>query len=106
MYPAPPVDTRFSWLQPRVPCEEFQDLLFQLSLRPMRSWWPTIADPSALLVQFLHVVSPPAVENLPDGSEPVRMSCSFGLSPRALIGSPFSLRAVSLLMLTFSEWRS
>ena len=32
---------------------------------------------AALLVQFPQVVSPPAVENIPIGSEPVRMSCIF-----------------------------
>src|SRR5262245_55108297 len=65
-----------------------------------------MADPSPLLVQFPQVVSPPAVENIPIGSEPVRMSCIFTLSPRPLTVSPFSVRAVSLVMLTFSECRS
>src|SRR5262245_65791030 len=65
-----------------------------------------MADPSPLLVQFPQVVSPPAVENIPIGSEPVRMSCIFTLSPRPLTISPFSVRAVSLVMLAFSECRS
>src|SRR4029079_16520238 len=34
------------------------------------------------------------------------MSCSFGVSPRPLIGLPFSSSAVCLLMLTLSECRS
>src|SRR3954471_7997732 len=65
-----------------------------------------MADPSPLFVQFPQVVSPPAVENMPVGSEPVRMSCIFTLSPRPLTISPFSVKAVSLVMLAFSECRS
>src|SRR5436305_4121237 len=95
-----------SWLQPREPCEEFHDFMCQVSLRPWRSAWPTIAEPSPLFVQLPQVVSPPAVEKRPCGSEPVRMSCSFGCSPRPLIGWPFSSSAVCLLMLTPSECRS
>src|SRR5207253_11346798 len=34
-----------------------------------RSWWPTIAEPSPLFVQLPQVVSPPAVEKRPCGSE-------------------------------------
>jgi hypothetical protein len=49
-------------MQPREPCEEFQELMCLVSLRPIRSWWPTMADPSLLFVQFPQVVSPPAVE--------------------------------------------
>ena len=64
-----------SWPQPREPCEEFQDFMCRVSLRPMRSWWPTMAEPSPFFVQLPQVVSPPAVENMPCGSEPVRMSC-------------------------------
>jgi hypothetical protein len=60
--PAPPELFRPSWLQPREPCEEFQEFMCLVSLRPVRSWWPTIADPSPLFVQFPQVVSPPAVE--------------------------------------------
>src|SRR6516165_11476696 len=33
--------------------------------RPVRSTWPTMAEPSLLLVQFPQVVSPPAVEYMP-----------------------------------------
>src|SRR5215831_2004541 len=62
-----------------------------------------MADPSPFLVQFPQVVSPPAVENIPIGSEPVRMSCIFTLSPRPLTISPFSVRAVSLVRLACSE---
>src|SRR5690242_6853827 len=78
----------------------------QVSFNPWRSWCPTIAEPSPLFVQLPQVVSPPAVEKRPDGSEPVRMSCSFGWSPRPLIGWPFSSSAVCLLMLACSECRS
>src|SRR5215475_12636142 len=64
-----------------------------------------MAEPSALLVQFPQVVSPPAVENIPCGSEPVRMSCVFTGSPRPLTASPFSVSAFSLLILLDAEWR-
>src|SRR6185436_2615889 len=52
------------------------------------------------------VVSPPAVEYRPAGSDPVRMSCSFGVSPRPLTISPFSVSAVSLLILPLPECSS
>ena len=65
-----------------------------------------VAEPSPLLVQLPQVVSPPAVENLPDGSEPVRTSCMFTASPRPLTVSPFSVSAVCFVMLTASECRS
>src|SRR5262249_46893947 len=65
-----------------------------------------MADPSPLLVQLPQVVSPPAVENGPIGSEPVRMSCIFTLSPRPLTISPFPLSAISLVILASSECRS
>src|SRR5215204_2706560 len=65
-----------------------------------------MAEPSPLLAQLPQVVSPPAVEYMPFGSEPVRMSCSFGVSPRPLTGSPFSVSAVCLVMLAASECRS
>src|SRR6267142_1509879 len=106
MRPAPPEALSWSWLQPREPCEEFHDFMCQVSFRPERSWCPTIAEPSPLFAQLPQVVSPPAVEKRPDGSEPVRMSCSFGCSPRPLIGSPFSDSAVCLLMFALSECRS
>src|SRR5205085_8926825 len=104
--PAPPEDLSWSWLQPREPCDEFHDFMCRVSFRPARSWCPTIAEPSPLLVQLPQVVSPPAVEYIPAGSEPVRMSCSFGVSPRPLIGWPFSSSAVCLLMLLLAECRS
>ena len=49
--PAPPVLTRFSWLQPRLGCAEFHDVLPP----PVRSKCPSCAVPSPLLVQLLHV---------------------------------------------------
>src|SRR3989441_12492855 len=104
--PAPPEAFRLSWLQPREPCEEFQDFMCLVSFNPARSWWPTIAEPSPLFVQLPHVVSPPAVETFPAGSEPVRMSCMFTASPRPLTTSPFSVSAVCLLMLLPAECRS
>jgi hypothetical protein len=51
-------------------------------------------------------MSPPAVEYMPIGSEPVRISCWFGWSPRPLIGWPFSSSAVSLVTLALPEWSS
>src|SRR5216110_272073 len=106
MSPAPPDALSWSWLQPREPCEEFHDFMWRVSLSPARSWWPTIAEPSPLFVQLPHVVSPPAVEYMPVGSEPVRMSCMFTASPRPLTTSPFSVSAVCLLMLLRAECRS
>ena len=50
---------------------------------PVRSWWPTIADPSAPpFVQLPQVVSLCGAKAVPSAREPVRMSCSFGVSPR------------------------
>src|SRR5882672_4318842 len=80
--------------------------MWRVSFSPCRSWWPTIAEPSPLLVQLPQVVSPPAVEYMPMGSEPVRMSCSFGVSPRPFTFLPFSVSAVSLLMLALPECSS
>src|SRR5262245_19416090 len=67
----------------------------------MRSWWPTIAVPWPLCVQLPQVWSSPGGKARPSGVEPVRMSCRFGVSPRPLITSPFSLSAVCLLILLF-----
>ena len=39
-----------AWLHPLVAFDEFQD-----EPLPMRSEWPTCADPVVLLVQLLHV---------------------------------------------------
>src|SRR2546423_14612817 len=107
MRPAPPEALSWSWLQPREPCEEFHDFMCRVSFSPCRSWWPTMAEPSPLFAQLPQVVSPPAVEYMPIGSEPVRMSCSFGVSPRPLTISPFSVRAVCLVTLfLFGECRA
>src|SRR5215210_957637 len=66
---------------------------------PERSWWPSIALPAALLDQLLHVVFAALPSSTrPNESEPVRMSCWFGLSPRPFTGVPFSLSANSLLI--------
>src|SRR5258708_37875481 len=65
-----------------------------------------MAEPSPLFVQFPQVVSPPAVEKRPCGSEPVRISCALTASPRPLTVSPFSVNAVCLVILFESEWRS
>ena len=35
--PAPPDDFSWSWLHPREPCEEFQEFMCRVSLRPARS---------------------------------------------------------------------
>src|SRR5262249_57390855 len=95
-----------SWLQPREPCEEFHDFMWRVSLSPERSWWPTIAEPSPLFVQLPQVVSSRAVEYMPCGSEPVRMSWVFTASPRPGTVSPFSVSAVCLLTLLLAECRS
>jgi len=72
------VRTSASWLQPALWCEKFQ-LLPQLSgIGAPRSWWPTIAEPSPLLVHALHVVSVCGVNAVPSLREPVRMSRSLG----------------------------
>src|SRR3954447_25711904 len=42
----------------------------------------------------------------PSACEPVSMSCWLGVSPRTLVGSPFSLSPVSLLILLLSLCRS
>src|SRR5262245_28346215 len=65
-----------------------------------------MAEPSPLLVQLPQVVSPPAVEYMPCGSEPVRMSCMLTGSPPPLTISPFSVNAVCLLTLLAPECRS
>ena len=55
--PAPPVLTRFGWLQPRLGWDEFQDPL----LPPCLSECPSCAVPVSLLVQLLQVWSMPSV---------------------------------------------
>ena len=65
----------------------------------MRSWWPTMAEPSPLLVQLPQVVSPPAVEYMPCGSRAGEDVVHVDVSPRPLTTSPFSVSAVCLVML-------
>ena len=55
--PEPPVRTSASWLQPADWCEKFQDFAQFSGSGPVRSWWPTMAEPSPLLVQAPQVVS-------------------------------------------------
>src|SRR6478735_2150421 len=93
-------------LHPRVACEEFHDSAGGVVSSPARSWCPTIADPSPPLVQLPQVLSSPAGNALPSGCVPVRMSCSFGWSPRPFTPSPFSVSAVCLLRLLPAPWRS
>jgi hypothetical protein len=50
--PVPPVLSRSAWLQPLVAFDEFQE-----EPLPIRSEWPTCAEPVELLVQLLHVWS-------------------------------------------------
>src|SRR5437867_1938107 len=57
------------------------------------------------IFQLPHVRSSPAAKAVPSGWEPVRMSCMFGVSPRPLTFSPFSVSAVSLVRL-FLPWSS
>jgi len=59
-----------------------------------------------LLVQLPQVVSRRPSRSARPGSEPVRISCSFGVSPRPLTISPFSSEAVCVLTLLCSECRS
>src|SRR4051812_9224315 len=74
---------------------------------PERSWCPSMAEPAESLAQLLHVV-PAGVPNKtrPNESEPVRMSCVLGVSPRPFTGRPFSLSANSLLTEFRSRWIS
>ena len=48
--PAPPLLSNVAWLHPFVAFDEFQD-----EPLPIRSEWPTCAEPVVLLVQLLHV---------------------------------------------------
>ena len=69
--PAPPVDLSWSALQPRDWCDEFHDLAGALSSRPVRSCWPTIAEPLSPIVQLAQVVLASPAMKLPLGGEPV-----------------------------------
>src|ERR1700736_5353402 len=101
--PSPPVLLRSACEQPpsgpREGCELFQDFEASSSRSPMRSEWPTIAEPCVLLVQFLQVRSLSAANAVPSGCDPVSTSWRFGVSPRPLMTSPFSLSAVCLVRL-------
>ena len=57
-------------------------------------------------VQLLQVRLRLPANALPSMSEPVSMSCMLGVSPRILIGSPFSSSAVALLILLLALCRS
>src|SRR5437764_1423386 len=70
--PAPPVLLSASSLQPRVACDEFHDNDGGVVSSPVRSWWPTIAIPSPLLLQLPQVLSSPAGNAVPSGCVPVR----------------------------------
>ena len=61
--------------------------------------WPTMAEPSPLLVQLPHVLSSLPANAVPSGCVPVRMSCWLGVSPRPLTTAPFSVSAVCLVRL-------
>src|SRR5207237_7125440 len=87
-------------------CELFQDFDASSSRNPMRSEWPTIAEPCVLLVQFLQVRSSPAANAVPSGCDPVNTSWRLGVSPRPLMTSPFSESAVCLVRLLLALWRS
>src|SRR3954466_7136116 len=99
--PSPPVLLRSACEQPpsgpREGCELFQDFEGSSSRSPRRSKCPTIAEPCVLLVQFLQVRSSPAAKAVPSGCDPVSTSWRFGVSPRPLSTSPFSLSAVCLV---------
>ena len=51
---------------------------------------PSWAVPILLLVQLLQVWSAASVYARPSGCDPVRISCSFGVSPKPFVISPFS----------------
>src|SRR5258705_7137875 len=99
--PSPPVLFRSACEQPpagpREGCEEFQDFEASSSRSPRRSECPTIAAPCVELVQFLQVRSSPAANAVPSGCDPVSTSCRLGVSPRPLMTSPFSLKALCLV---------
>src|SRR5450432_4035375 len=107
--PSPPVLLRSPCEQPpsvpREGCELFQDFDASSSRRPMRSICPSIAAPWVLLVQFLQVRSVSAPNAAPSGCVPVSASWRFGVSPRPLMTSPFSLSAVCLVRL-LAPWSS
>src|SRR5262249_47772064 len=65
-----------------------------------------MAEPSPLFVQLPQVVSPPAVEYMPCGSEPVRMSCVLTGSPLPLMTSPCSVNGFCFVTLAEAECRS
>jgi hypothetical protein len=48
--PSPPVEMRLAWLQPRDGCAATQEFVTGGVPVPLRSEWPTMTDPSALLV--------------------------------------------------------
>src|ERR1019366_10194779 len=101
--PSPPVLLRSACEQPpsgpREGCELFQDFEASSSRGPRRSKCPTIAEPCVELVQFLQVRSSPAAKAVPSACDPVSTSWRFGVSPRPLLTSPFSLSAVCLVRL-------
>src|ERR1700761_6105620 len=72
---------------------------------PSRSLWPSMALPKLLLVQLLQVRLRFGGDERPSSGEPVSMSCWFGVSPRTLVGSPFSLSPFALLICEL-VWRS
>jgi len=70
-------------------CELFQDLAWSVSVRPMRSIWPRIAEPWVLLVQLLQVLSRRPQRRLPSWLRAgERVGDGSALSPRPLMTSP------------------
>ena len=49
---------RYTGLQPRDMCDEFQLLAGTLSSRPLLSLWPSIAEPSPFCVQLPQSINP------------------------------------------------
>jgi len=81
------VRTSASWLQPADGREKFHEVAQFSGNGPLRSWWPTIAEPSPLFVQAPQVVSCCGAKAVPSARVPVRKSCSFGVSlPSLRIG--------------------
>ena len=86
-----------SWLQPpRDGCEAFHDLEAHRRAAPA----VVMADHGRAPPRSRPVAAGPVLAGrnaVPSGCEPVRMSCRFGVSPRPLTTSPFSVSAVSLV---------
>src|ERR1700733_3161944 len=71
----------------------------------VRSMWPSMVLPKVLLAQLLQVRFRSAGNARPSAVEPVIASCWFGCMPPPLTMAPFSVSAVSRVILLFALWR-